>query len=84
MTIEEWIKYGHFESLLLFMYYTPKKAKRLYFDVIPKHVDEYLRYLRQFENQNDLEKLNNPLIHIHNNKYKFFINFKLSKCLPKR
>ena len=68
MTIEEWIKYGPFESLLLFMYYTPKKAKRLYFDVIPKHVDEYLRYLRQFENQNDLEKLNNPLIHIHNNK----------------
>jgi len=68
MTIEEWIKYGPFESLLLFMYYTPKKAKRLYFDVIPKHVDEYLRYLRQFENQNDLEKLNNPLIHVHQSK----------------
>ena len=66
MTIEEWIKYGPAESLLLFMYYTPKKAKRLYFDVIPKHVDEYLRHLRQFHNQSDIEKLNNPVIHIHN------------------
>ena len=33
MSIEEWIKYGPSESLLLFMYYTPKKAKRLYYDV---------------------------------------------------
>ncbi len=68
MTIEEWVKYGPSESLLLFMYYTPKKAKRLYYDVIPKHVDEYLRYLKQFDDQNDLEKLNNPIIHIHSNK----------------
>ena len=68
MTIEEWIKYGPAESLLLFMYYTPKKTKRLYFDVIPKHVDEYLRYLRQFHNQSDIEKLNNPVIHIQNDK----------------
>ena len=68
MSIEEWLKYAPSESLLLFMYYTPKKAKRLYFDVIPKHVDEYLRYLKQFESQNDVEKLNNPVIHIHSNK----------------
>ena len=68
MTIEEWIKYGPSESLLLFMYYTPKKAKRLYFDVIPKHVDDYLKYLKQFESQDDIEKLNNPVIHIHDEK----------------
>ena len=68
MSIEEWIKYGTSESLLLFMYYTPKKAKRLYYDVIPKHIDEYLRYLKQFDNQNDIEKLNNPIIHIHDDK----------------
>ena len=68
ITIEEWIKYGPSESLLLFMYYTPKKAKRLYYDVIPKHVDEYLKHLRQFKNQNDIEKLNNPVIHIHKDK----------------
>ena len=68
MSIEEWIKYGPSESLLLFMYYTPKKAKKLYYDVIPKHVDEYLRYLKQFDSQNDIEKLNNPIIHIHSDK----------------
>ena len=68
MSIEEWIKYGPSESLLLFMYYTPKKAKRLYYDVIPKHVDEYLRYLKQFNDQSDIEKLNNPIIHIHSDK----------------
>ena len=68
MSIEEWLKYAPSESLSLFMYYTPKKAKRLYYDVIPKHVDEYLRYLKQFEIQNDIEKLNNPIIHIHSNK----------------
>ena len=68
MSIEEWIKYGPSESLSLFMYYTPKKAKRLYYDVIPKYVDEYLRYLKQFDSQNDIEKLNNPIIHIHSDK----------------
>ena len=68
ITIEEWIKYGPSESLLLFMYYTPKKAKRLYYDVIPKHVDEYLRYLKQFDSQSNIEKLNNPIIHIHSDK----------------
>jgi len=68
MSIEEWIKYGPSESLLLFMYYTPKKAKKLYYDVIPKHVDEYLRYLKQFDSQSDFEKLNNPIIHIHSDK----------------
>ena len=45
-----------------------KKAKRLYYDVIPKHVDEYLRHLKQFDIQNNLEKLNNPIIHIHSDK----------------
>jgi len=68
MTIDDWLKYAPTESLLLFMYYTPKKAKRLYFDVIPKNVDEYLKHLRQFKNQNDIEKLNNPVIHIHKDK----------------
>ena len=68
MSIEEWLKYGPPESLSLFMYYTPKKAKRLYFDVIPKHVDDYLKYLKQFESQDDIEKLNNPVIHIHDEK----------------
>jgi lysyl-tRNA synthetase class 1 len=41
LTIEEWLRYGTAESLALFMYKDPRAAKRLYFDVIPRHVDEY-------------------------------------------
>ena len=40
LTIEEWLRYASPESLSLFMYREPKAAKRLYFDVIPRHVDE--------------------------------------------
>ena len=41
LTIDEWLRYASPESLSLFMYREPKAAKRLYFDVIPRHVDEY-------------------------------------------
>jgi lysyl-tRNA synthetase class 1 len=40
LTIDEWLRYASPESLSLFMYREPKAAKRLYFDVIPRHVDE--------------------------------------------
>ena len=45
LTIDEWLRYASPESLSLFMYREPKAAKRLYFDVIPRHVDEYQQYL---------------------------------------
>ncbi len=45
LTIDEWLRYASPESLSLFMYREPKAAKRLYFDVIPRHVDEYLQFL---------------------------------------
>ena len=45
LTIEEWLRYASPESLSLFMYREPKAAKRLYFDVIPRHVDEYQQFL---------------------------------------
>src|SRR5699024_3014084 len=41
LTIDEWLKYAPESSLRLYMYQKPKTAKRLYFDVIPKAVDEY-------------------------------------------
>ncbi len=46
LTIEEWLRYASPESLSLFMYREPKAAKRLYFDVIPRHVDEYQQFAR--------------------------------------
>ena len=39
------------KSLSLYMYQNPKRAKKLYPDVVPKAVDEYLSYIEKFENQ---------------------------------
>ncbi len=65
LTIEEWLHYASPESLSLFMYREPKSAKRLYFDVIPRHVDEYLQYLDSYPRQGMKEQLGNPVWHIH-------------------
>ncbi len=68
LTIEEWLRYASPESLSLFMYREPKAAKRLYFDVIPRHVDEYLQFLDAYGRQQPKEQLGNPVWHIHNGK----------------
>jgi lysyl-tRNA synthetase class 1 len=65
LTIEEWLRYANPESLSLFMYREPKAAKRLYFDVIPRHVDEYLQFLDAYPRQGLKEQLGNPVWHIH-------------------
>jgi lysyl-tRNA synthetase, class I len=65
LTIEEWLRYASPESLSLFMYREPKSAKRLYFDVIPRHVDEYQQYLEAYERQDAKQRLGNPVWHIH-------------------
>src|SRR5499433_3485524 len=68
LTIDEWLRYASPESLSLFMYRDPKAAKRLYFDVIPRHVDEYQQYLEGYERQDAKQKLANPVWHIHSGK----------------
>jgi lysyl-tRNA synthetase class 1 len=65
LTIEEWLRYASPESLSLFMYREPKAAKRLYFDVIPRHVDEYYQFLGGYERQDPRQRLTNPVWHIH-------------------
>ncbi|MCC6889523.1 MAG: lysine--tRNA ligase [Hyphomicrobiales bacterium] len=65
LTIEEWLRYASPESLSLFMYREPKAAKRLYFDVIPRHVDEYQQLLEGYQRQDDRQRLSNPAWHIH-------------------
>ena len=65
LTIDEWLTYAGPESLSYFMYGKPKTAKRLYFDVIPKAVDEYHQQLRAFEGQDASARLANPVWHIH-------------------
>jgi lysyl-tRNA synthetase class 1 len=65
LTIEEWLRYASPESLSLFMYREPKAAKRLYFDVIPRNVDDYQQFLDGYTRQDAKQKLYNPVWHIH-------------------
>ncbi len=65
LTIEQWLAYATPESLSLFMFQKPKSAKRLYFDVIPRAVDEYLQLLAAYPAQDAAQRIDNPVWHIH-------------------
>ena len=65
LTIEEWLTYASPESLSLYMYQSPRKARRLYFDVIPRAVDEYVGHLAAYPKEESAAKLMNPVWHIH-------------------
>ncbi len=62
ITIDQWLTYASQESLALYMQQAPQKAKRLYFDVIPKNVDEYQTWLKKYHETPDID---NPVWHIH-------------------
>jgi lysyl-tRNA synthetase class 1 len=68
LTMEEWLRYGAPESLAYYMYQSPKSAKRLYFDVIPKATDEYLQQLEAFNKAratSNATAIDNPAWHVH-------------------
>jgi len=65
LTVEEWLEYAPQESLALYMFGQPRRAKRLYFDVIPRHVDDYLTHVGKFAEQDAAAQLENPAWHIH-------------------
>jgi len=65
LSIEDWLRYASPESLQYFMFQSPRAGKRLYFDVIPRNVDEYLSALAAFPAQDARERLNNAAFHIH-------------------
>ena len=65
ITIEKWLRYASPESLSLYMYQNPKRAKKLYPDVVPKAVDEYLSLIEKYGKQKPNEQLLNPVWHVH-------------------
>ena len=68
ITIDQWLNYASPESLSLYMYQNPKRAKKLYKEIVPKTVDEYLELIEKAKNQNELQLLMNPLWHVHDSK----------------
>jgi lysyl-tRNA synthetase class 1 len=65
IAVEQWLTYSAPESLSLFMYQKPRTAKRLYFDIIPKEVDDYVTHLDKYQTQNEADRFENPVWHIH-------------------
>jgi len=70
LSMEDWLRYGAPQSLAYYMFQSPRSAKRLYFDVIPKATDEYLQQLDSFNRARDAggnlaNPLDNPVWHVH-------------------
>ncbi len=66
ITIDQWLEYASPESLSLYMYQNPKRAKKLYKEIVPKAVDDYLDFIEKAKTQNELQLLMNPVWHVHN------------------
>ena len=66
ISIDQWLEYASPESLSLYMYQNPKRAKKLYKEIVPKAVDEYLEFIEKAKKQDELQILMNPVWHVHN------------------
>jgi len=66
ISIDQWLRYASPESLALYMYPNPKRAKKLYSEVVPKTVDEYLDYIEKYPKQEIKDQILNPVWHVHN------------------
>ena len=72
ISVDEWLRYGSPESLSLFMFQKPKSAKKLFFDVIPKTVDEYISHYNSYGKLEASKKIDSPIWHIHSGNPKEF------------
>ncbi|MDR1267417.1 MAG: lysine--tRNA ligase [Holosporales bacterium] len=68
LTMEEWQRYAPVESLSTYLFHSPKSAKRLFFDVIPRQVDEYLSFLDRYPQEGAIKQRDNPVWHVHAGK----------------
>ena len=65
LSMDEWLRYGTPESLSFYMFQSPKSAKKLHFDVIPRAIDDYLQSITAFPDQEPSKQIDNPVWHIH-------------------
>ena len=68
ITIDQWLEYASPESLSLYMYQNPKRAKKLYNEIVSRAVDEYMDLIEKAKIQNELQLIMNPVWHVHNSK----------------
>ena len=47
------------------MYPNPKRAKKLYSEVVPKTVDDYLSSIEKYQDQEIKDQILNPVWHVH-------------------
>lgn len=71
VSVDDWLEFGTLESIALFMYEHPERAKKLYLGTIPENVDKYLKYSKELkkidENSSDddlIKHYNNHAFHI--------------------
>jgi lysyl-tRNA synthetase, class I len=65
LTMDEWLRYGTPESLAWYMFQSPKSAKSLHFNVIPRAIDDYLSFIDQYQAQEPAKRIDNAVWHIH-------------------
>ena len=66
LTIDQWLKYAPPETLSYFMYQNPRRAKKLFLDVIPKSTDEFISLVNKYNELTEKEKIDSPIWHIFN------------------
>ena len=64
VTVDAWKEYAPIESLLYYLYQNPRRARRLFWDVVPKAVDDYLEALRRFPQVDEESRPEQDLWHI--------------------
>lgn len=80
VSVEQWLEYAPIDSLSHFIFREPRQAKKLFFDMIPKTMDEYLDHIRRWPDVPEEKRPDAPLWHIHDRGtnvpvYRSSINF---------
>ena len=78
LSVDDWLLCAPYESLALYMFLNPKRAKRLCYEIVPKFVDDYLSLLQEY---NESPSKDNPVWHIHGGSVPKIEMYELSFCL---
>jgi lysyl-tRNA synthetase class 1 len=66
LTIDSWTNYAPLESLLYYIFQNPKQAKRLFWGIVPKSVDDYLNGISRYGGLDPQKKPDSAIWHLFN------------------